>query len=223
MDLDFLNDVKNSNHSYSNKIVLEDLQTCPKCNSLMIEDNICQSCDYNLDYNPLGDTLGEKSFFTLKENYLDSLSRFERENLHLFKNESKFQSYLNKVKFRYNDLLDFFYAEESIQHPERSVYLYELSQVVLEMMNSGVNESEIWTPMQVRDDLGESHTMSLYDQIRGIVSQFQKDEVKKSSSSFMNYEIAGVMKVSTLFLLLSFIVLALSFTLALLSYRRVII
>ena len=47
---------------------------CPKCKSVFIEDDICESCSFKLNFNLLGKALSKKSYFTLKSNYSDQRS-----------------------------------------------------------------------------------------------------------------------------------------------------
>jgi len=222
MDLDFLQDVKEHAHHFENIKSISDVEQCPKCQNYLIEEGNCLSCGYNLKFNLLGEPLGDKSFYTIRENYWESLSLLERENFKLFKDEVKFRHYINKVKLRYNDLLDFFYSEGSIQDEHRALYLHELRDLVLELMEHEVDENEIWSPLNEKQDMVSSGTISLYDQIKSVVSQSKRD--KRAARKQGLFSTTGNRRISVpnIVVGLMFLLLAVGLSFAYLSYKNAI-
>jgi hypothetical protein len=222
MDLDFLNDVKQNSHHFQKDLAVNEARQCPKCDNYIIEDDNCQACGYNLSFKLLGEPLGEKSFYTVRENYWDSLSVLERENFKFFKDEVKFKHYLNKVKLRYNDLLDFFYSQESLQDENRALYLHELRDLVVELMSYEIDEKEIWTPLNEKQGDINSGTISLYEQIKSVVTQEKAQRREERKKTLLNYKLAGKMSVSTIFMTLLLMILGISISLAYFSYQNVL-
>lgn len=222
MDLDFLNDVKQNSHHFEKDLSVNEAIQCPKCDNYIIEDNNCQACGYNLSFNLLGDPLGEKSFYTIRESYWDSLSVLERENYKFFKDEVKFKHYLNKVKLRYNDLIDFFYSEQSLHDENRALYLHELRDLIVELMNHEIDEKEIWTPLNEKQDGINSGTISLYEQIKSVVTEEKTLRREKRKKTLLNYKLAGKMSISTIFAALLLMILGISISLAYISYQNVV-
>ena len=175
---EFLEDVKNaalnpSVFDIQPEVVKEE---CPKCESLSLINNACVFCHFEKPEHLLGEPLGKRSFYSLREHYLESLNLFERTNLTILQDQGKFRSLLNKTKYRYNDLLDFFYDRSSLTDPHRAIFLQELTDIVIFFIDSGVEEREIWLPIGERD---EEHMSSLFLRIRETI---QASKLKKSSS-----------------------------------------
>jgi hypothetical protein len=179
MDLDFLDDVKNASvnphiDDFKPEVIKEN---CPKCDNLSLINNACLYCHYEAPEHMLGEPLGKKSFYSLREEYLESLSVFEKTNISILLDQGKFKSLLNKAKYRYNDLLDFFYSEDSLSDPHRAVFIQELRDIVVFFIDSNVEEEEIWHPIGHKS---ESRNMSsLFNTIKETI---QASRVKKGNS-----------------------------------------
>ena len=183
MDLDFLDDVKNASINPQEGDLGPSVQKeiCPKCNNLSLVNDGCIFCHYEAPEHLLGEPLGKRSFYSLREEYLESLSVFEKTNISILLDQGKFKSLLNKAKYRYNDLLDFFYSEDSLADPYRAVFLQELRDLIVFFIDSNVEEEEIWHPIGHKS---ESHNMSsLFDTIKETI---QMSRVR-SSNSFFDY------------------------------------
>ncbi|RZF21791.1 MULTISPECIES: hypothetical protein [Halobacteriovorax] len=220
MDTEFLNDVQKHQHLFKDEVLAQEVHliTCPKCNSDNIKNDRCQMCDYDLSFNPLGSPLGEKSFYTFREKYWQTLSPLEMENPQIFKGDVKFKKFLVKVRRRYNNLLDYFYSEASKSDELRPLYLQELADIVIEMMNSGVSEQEIWHPYAQRG----IEEFSLYERIKAAIGESKDQSTKEQYENFFNYKMMGVFKVSYVLYGMLVAVFLISMTLALTSYFRAI-
>lgn len=113
---------------------------CPKCGSVFIEDNICESCQYNLDFNPLGEPLGYKSYFELVKDYRDSkgplLQAFPKLEKIIETPEKK--ELERKLLFRVDTLVR--YLPEVFNEDDYKLYALELSEIFKELSKLGVPE-----------------------------------------------------------------------------------
>lgn len=221
MDTEFLKDIQKHQHLFRQEGQAKDLAiiTCPKCNSEDIFENRCQMCDFDLSFNPLGEPLGEKSFYTFREKYWLSLSSLEMENPNIFKGDVKFKKFMIRVRRRYNNLLDYFYSDYSKTDELRPLYLQELVDIVIEMMNSGVSEQEIWSSYTQKG----IEEISLYDRIKAAIVETRREKkLDNKVEDFLNYRMMGSLKVSYLIYGIFFLTVVLGGTLALTSYLRAI-
>ncbi len=210
MDLDFLKDVQHANntiiddgtHSLENS---ESLESCPKCHSQSYLNNECQYCSYVKPLHILGEPLGHKSFYSLSESYYKSLNTFDKNHLLISRENMKYKRYLNKVKLRYNDILDYFYDKSYENDQYRAIFLQELTDIIIFFIDESIDESEIWRPFDrlSKDQVAPS---SLFTMIKEAID-FAYIEKKKSrfglSRFLLNEDFA---KFSTFLLVLCFII-----------------
>lgn len=216
MDLEFLNDVKNNQNKFHDL----NFDFCPKCRLMSYAGGLCQSCGFNANISKLGPTLGEKSFYSLKENFLLSLSDFEREHPKLFKDDSKYKLFINKVKLRYNDLLDYFYSSSIQKNEDYKIHVHELRDVVIELMNSGIDESEIWAPLE---NFPEDET--LFTKIKLAIIEHQEIEKKSKESLIfkklsLDYKFGGIISIGALLLVFITLIVLISLSISFISYYR---
>lgn len=211
MDIEFLNDVKNHSHLHTKDIYFE---KCPKCSSFSFLNNECQNCNYDANVSLIGVVLGERSFYTLKENLYNSLSDFEKKHPHLFREDSKYKHFLNKVKLRYNDLLDYLYAKENQKSKDRPIFLQELRDIIIELYDAKVDENDIWHPLRDID-----RQSSLFNRIREVVLEV-KSAQRKSHSFSLDYKFAGILSLSALMFGLMTISIFMCLSLAFFTYYK---
>lgn len=220
MDTEFLNDVQKHQHLFKDEVLAQDVHliSCPKCGHSDIKEDRCQVCEYDLSFNPLGEPLGEKSFYTFREKYWQTLTPLEMENPQIFRGDVKFKKFLVKVRRRYNNLLDYFYSEGSKVDKMRPLYLQELADIVIEMMNSGVSEQEIWQPYAEKG----FEEYSLYEKIKSAIGESRDLNTKEQYENFFNYKMMGVFRVSYVIYGMLVAIFLIGVTLALTSYFRAI-
>ncbi len=106
--------------------------SCPHCGSFFLSDTHCESCQKRRDYNPLGELLGPKSFYSLKEEYLEDLnffeSNFEFVEKKLFK--TKKNRFIRKMILRHNDLIEYFSKKKEDFSLEDTIYRFELQSII---------------------------------------------------------------------------------------------
>ncbi len=211
MDMEFFNDIKNHSHLFTKS----EGEVCPKCDSFAFENDICETCHFDGNISVLGEPLGEKSFYSMKENFFLSLSRLEREHPKMFLEDSRFKQYLNRTKLRYNDLLDFFYSVESHSSENRALYLQELRDTIVELMSFGVEEREIWNPLNRRN----VDNQSLFNRIKEVITEYnlEKASIKKLS---LSYKFGGIISIGTILLSLMMVTVLMCLSYSFLTYSK---
>jgi hypothetical protein len=176
-----------------------DIQRCPQCESVFLDNNECESCGYQLGFDFLGDPLGEKSFYTIRESYWENLGPISKlhedfEALDL----KKFKRYQRKLLFRYNVLLDYLYDKSEFRLNDRNLYLQEFTDLIIELVRYGVSESELWQKQDT--DTGDNHLHAMYEKIQEAILQGNKE--KEQSSSFvlsvLNYKFFGSIRLGSI-------------------------
>lgn len=114
-------------------------KSCPFCQSYYLTDTHCEACGKSLIYDSVGGVFSEKSFFAIKERYIedfDIAKRFYPVLESIYSQEAK--KYCRSLKKRLIDLLDFFqfrevfYDENSIQ--ERKIFYIECQLIIEELL-----------------------------------------------------------------------------------------
>ncbi len=133
------------------------IKKCPYCSSIFITDTLCESCGRNLKYDPVDRPFGQKSFFSIKERYLDDFDVVTKyfpffEN----KNSKEARAYCRKLMKRLTDLLDYFefremyYDEDSIK--ERKLFFIECKIILEELLNYNEDKGKIRNILLDRSD-----------------------------------------------------------------------
>lgn len=115
------------------------IQKCPFCKSIYLTDTQCEACGRSLQYDPVGEPFGGKSFFAIKERYIetfDVLTLFYPTFEDKTSNEAK--AYGRKLQKRLIDLLDYFqfreaFYDEASLH-ERKLFYIECKFVIEELI-----------------------------------------------------------------------------------------
>lgn len=122
---------------------------CPKCHSVFVENDKCESCDYNLNFDHLGEPLGIKSYFSLKEEYLNERSLV----LNLFPifkrliTPSSDREFERKLIFRFELLLK--YLDDYYENANKyKLYVLEVEQIIEELQKLGYNSEFILEKIQ---------------------------------------------------------------------------
>lgn len=200
----------------------EPVRKCPKCNSVFISDMECESCNYQLHFDLLGEPLGLRSFYTLKENYWNDLSSVSKIH-HSFEKKSnvKYESYKRKILLRYNVLLDYFYdSSRSLMDTNRALFLQELKDTILELMQYGVAERTIWRKVDEATNLVDNVSVTpLYQKIAMAIKEGKvlQNDRKELSESILDYKVLSFFRLSTV--IISILGFAICITLAIFTYK----
>ncbi len=118
------------------------IQRCPKCHSIYLEDKLCESCGFQLDFDPLGGPLGERSFFFLQDEYYQSIPSLSQFFSFIPYNDRKRRKFKRNLIHRLK-LIDDFMAEGPKPH-DIELYQIEAAFVLMELKASfGVSDQEL--------------------------------------------------------------------------------
>ncbi len=178
------------------KSPIKEIQRCQQCSSVFIDNGECETCGYQLNYDFLGDPLGEKSFYSIRENYWESLGPLTRlhEDLEHF-DSPNFNRYKRKILMRYNVLLDYFYNRSNYRLEDRNLYLQEFTDLIIELVKYGVNEKELWKNVDESPEL-----QALYQKINESIKYAKevKDESPSLLLSLLDYKVFGLVRVGVI-------------------------
>ena len=120
----------------------KEFKRCAHCQSVFIDENKCEACGRMLNFNPLGDALGPKSLYSLKEKYIEGLplvvrfiSSIENYNSPLAIN------YKRHLNTRFQLLLEAFDEGTITEKKERRLFFNELKDLITEKIE--MDESAI--------------------------------------------------------------------------------
>jgi len=193
MDLNIDPGKGNSNFLHTR---VNEIKRCQKCNSVFLDNGECESCGLQVDFDFLGDPLGEKSFYSIRENYWESLGPITKlhEDLEHF-DSPNFNRYKRKLLMRYNVLLDYFYNRANFRVEDRNLYLQEFTDLIMELIKYGVNEDELWKNVDENSEL-----QSLYLKINDSI-KYAKEVKEKSPSlilSILDFRVFGLVRVGVI-------------------------
>lgn len=176
-----------------------EIQKCPQCESVFLDNNECESCGYQLGFDFLGDPLGEKSFYSIRENYWENLGPISKlhEDLESL-DQKKFKRYQRKLLFRYNVLLDYLYDKSEFRLNDRNLYLQEFTDLIIELVRYGVSENELWQNFD--SEASDNHLHIMYQKIQDAILQGNKEKEEASSFllSIFNYKILGFLRIGSI-------------------------
>ncbi|OUR98582.1 hypothetical protein A9Q84_03985 [Halobacteriovorax marinus] len=176
-----------------------EIQRCPQCESIFLDNNECESCGYQIGFDFLGDPLGEKSFYSIRESYWENLGPISKlhedfESL----DPKKFNRYKRKLLFRYNVLLDYLYDQTEFRLNDRNLYLQEFTDLIIELVRYGVSESELW--QKIDSDSEDNHLHLMYQKIQAaiVLGNKEKEEASSFVLSLLNYKVFGFMRLGSI-------------------------
>lgn len=131
-----------------------EIKRCPKCSSVFIDHQICESCGLQLAHNPLGEPLGEKSYYGLAEQYWQSVSPMGvRLVLMESPKSARTQKFRRALVHRYQQLVLYFLnaPADYTQTEHKQLYLVELGDLVKEMVRLKVPASIFWQELEASE------------------------------------------------------------------------
>lgn len=138
------------------------VEVCPKCESIYITSRECEGCGYQFSRDRIGEAYGIKSFYAIKDQYVDSLPSIVR----IFPRiESLLGNYTKKYSSdlmrRFLALTEHFMLDKSV----KSEFSVEVKDLTLEMIEFGVadefflqekwGELPYWFQMSIAEAMGE--------------------------------------------------------------------
>ncbi len=168
---------------------------CPNCHSVFITDKSCESCGRSLLFHPVGDPFGPKSFYGLKERYLDSLNPFMT-HYHQLENKqsTSAKSYIRNISKRFSDLISGINTVGMIPREQRKHFYIECIAIIDELLLYGTRPKIIEMLLSQNDN-------SLLGQELIYYLQFAQKNIKAepSWSEFcLNYRLWGTIRLEFL-------------------------
>lgn len=188
------------NHHYENA------KKCPKCSSVFISANECESCHFQFGLDILGAPLGEKSFYTMREDYWDSIG-FLAKTYPFFEKRVEEQAPFKRAIFhRYEVLLDYFYGPNANKNEKiDNLHFRELKDIVIQLIKYEISEDIIWGPLDQKAFSEEDGKLGLYQQISLSIEEARRDVLANSRPMLLRFfelRIYGTMRLGVLSLFL---------------------
>jgi len=114
------------------KVEPHKIKKCPKCSSVFINETSCEACGALFE-KVLGSPLGDKSFFSLQENYQNEIRHMKYNPLFIDYKSQTFIDYGFSLKRRFFQLLRVLKDEVVVSASDRKIYKMEMEQIVEEM------------------------------------------------------------------------------------------
>lgn len=171
---------------------------CRFCHSVFIGDNSCESCGRSIHYHPVGEPFSFKSYYGIKEQYINSLNSFLRffpyfEN---YKSQAA-QSYVRKLSKRFSDLLSAFNSPDIILPEQEIFFVAESKKIIDELILYGVEAKSIVQIIEMNDNSSSGQELLLY------TSYVANDQAEKPwFKKLLAYQIYGLVSVDYFFKLL---------------------
>lgn len=162
------------------------VKRCPKCSSVFIGENECDSCGYQLKTNLLDRPWGKYGFYTIKDKYYSNLPVFVR-FFPIFENRRSKEAikYKHRCRKRLQILCEAFSFETPFENTlcSRKVYYIELLDLLEECVSVGMKHDDLI------DDLQLLETGPLYS---GIIERLLKLEDQKNTCKKLDFTVAGL-------------------------------
>lgn len=156
-----------------------EVKTCPRCSSYFITEKKCEDCGFVPFEERLGAPFGERSFYTLKENYWLSAPAWMRRFPKLENKQSRpAKEYKRVLLLRYKHLLDYF-ATSTGPHPHRIHFYNELKFLVDELLDYPISYDLL---IQSLPHLKDERMNPIFEEIVREIS-FRKSRPKKDLAS----------------------------------------
>ena len=129
------------------------VKRCPYCQSVFINSKACEACGRSLLYHPIGDPFGPKSFFGMKERYIENQNAFLRFFPQFEDRKSpEVQSFIRNLSKRFADLISAFNSQDVIKKSERKLFYIESMEIIDEMLRYAVHPQIIQVLLEENDN-----------------------------------------------------------------------
>ncbi len=192
------------------------IKRCPYCQSVFINKQSCEACGRSMLYHPIGEPFGPKSFYGIKENYIEGLNVFIR----LFpqfedKKSATAQSYIRKLSKRFLDLVTAYNTNDLIAKNQNQLFYIESITLIDELLCYGTSSQVIQTLLEENDN--------------SLIGQDLRDHLQSSRYSiipdrpwidnFLKYRLWTIIKVEYA---LKIVIVTLAVIILLVNYKEII-
>jgi hypothetical protein len=166
------------------------VKRCTFCQSVYLSEHFCDSCGRSLNYHPIGDSFGSKSYYGIKKKYTESFH-----NLHkLFpilenKKSDSAKSYIRNLEKRFADLISSFNSPDLIETKKRRFFYAECLELINELLLYGTSVKSIQVLIYENDNslIGQELLLFLEDSKNLVLAD------KSCSDKILSYKIGGVL------------------------------
>jgi hypothetical protein len=161
------------------------IKRCPRCRSVFIDDQQCQSCGLQKRYFAMGEPLSERSFYGLKDHYVESLPGLIQHVPLLERKRSPLaRIYQKKLLARFDELLEFFVHDANKDPNQWGLYYLELKDLLKELLSMPVDRDILWQKLEV------AHDRPFYQGLAAII--LEKRAAELSAPTFLSKRFAGL-------------------------------
>lgn len=172
--------------------VYKPVKRCPYCHSVYLTDSLCEACGRSLLYHPIGEPFGPKSFYGIKERYLESQHAFYRFFPQFEDKNSKYaNSYKRNLSKRFTDLLEAFNSDEQMVKDNRKLFYAESMVIIDELLRYNVSPQLIQDVLEDNDASLVGRELLFYLQN----AQLNAAGSKKWQQEFLDFKLWGVVRV----------------------------
>lgn len=129
------------------------VKRCPFCESVFIDDKFCESCGRSMQYHLIGEAFGPKSYYGIKERYIENMPSFTRlfsqfEN----KKSPNARSYVRKLSKRFADLVTAFNSPDLLMTEQRKLFYVESLELIDELLRYETDPHIIYSLLEQNDN-----------------------------------------------------------------------
>ncbi|MBL6991467.1 MAG: hypothetical protein ISR65_16910 [Bacteriovoracaceae bacterium] len=200
----------------------EPQKKCLKCKSLIINKSRCEVCGIQFEFDKLGDPLGERSFFTKKNDYWDNQSKIIRNYPILeWKQSTKVKKYKRSMFNRLEILVEYFINPYNLtgdryNENARTLYFYELNSIIKEMIAYDIKGYTL-LEMIHNKEIPDGVSLSLAQIIKEKEQAYLQNKVTLYHFMF-RYYIAGAIRPAILLITIAISIIVVTLSLAYYRY-----
>lgn len=172
------------------------IQRCRYCQSVFIDELVCESCGRSMLYHPVGDPFGPKSFYGIKQRYVESFHAFNR-FFPQFENHQSApaRSYVRNLSKRFSDLISAFNTPEMIASKDRKLFYVESIELIDELLRYKTHPQIIFSLLEENDNSLVGQELLLY--LQNHASDIKPE--KKWNENFLEYRLWGCLRTEYFF------------------------
>ncbi len=168
------------------------IKRCPYCKSVFLTDKSCESCGRSLLYHPIGEPFGAKSFYGMKERYIENQNALVKffpiyEN----KNSNIAKSYVRNLSKRFTDLVSAFNSDNLIESHQRKLFYVESIEIIDELLLYGVHPELLQGLLFENDNSLLGQELLFY--LQGAQAKISADVTWQKY--FLDYRFFGILRV----------------------------
>lgn len=166
---------------------------CPKCDSVFVTIKDCESCGFQFSFKDMKSPLSERGFYSLKEKFWESRG-FAEKWLSLDKSRY-FRSYLRKLMFRYETLVDYLTSNpESDIHP---TYRQEFSDLVDELLYYDIDREKLFLSLEEKLNFERQSFLNEFYILLGEDQVLVGKSIWEHMDEILSHPIAGAIRIGT--------------------------